>query len=287
MISNVLGPYRRQLDEALEEYLQAMKGPEGLVQACRYALLSGGKRFRPAIVYMVAGALGLQRDVSAAALAIEFFHTASLVADDLPCMDNDDVRRDRPTVHKAFDESTALLVTYSLISAGYHCLGKAAHKLAGGDLQLVLACLENATINTGVQGAAGGQYLDLSLKEGSLDALKEMLFKKTGTLFEIAFVFGWLFGGGKQERLEDVKKLAYHWGMAFQIADDLGDLGEEGERFGNIAAFAGSDSAFILFQEHLASVKALLDSLALTSEAFCTIIDALYSMACTASSARL
>ena len=93
-----------------------------LRDACEYALLSGGKRLRPIIVMMVADGLGHDLDVAPAALAVEFLHTASLVADDLPCMDNDDERREKPSLHKAYGESVALLASYSLIFAGYEKL---------------------------------------------------------------------------------------------------------------------------------------------------------------------
>src|SRR5689334_6324109 len=101
-LAELLQYYQQRVEEKIREQLPSLGGSGELRAACEYALLNGGKRFRPALVYMVANALGKGQDISAAALAIEYFHTASLVADDLPCMDNDDERRNRPSVHKVY-----------------------------------------------------------------------------------------------------------------------------------------------------------------------------------------
>jgi geranylgeranyl diphosphate synthase, type II len=236
-------------------------GPKCLLRdACEYALLNGGKRFRPALVLMIGKSLGYDADVFQAALGIEFFHTASLIADDLPCMDNDDERRNKPTLHRIYGESVALLATYALISAGYGCLAKNAqeiklsrHPLAHqSDLLCVLA-LENACYNTGVLGAAGGQLLDLDPPNLSLSMLREVIQKKTVTLFEISFVLGWIFGGGDLAQLDLVKKSAFHFGMAFQIADDLDDMSQDlaHNRCLNIANRYGEESAKKMFYEEI------------------------------------
>lgn len=193
-------------------------GPKSLLRdACEYALCNGGKRIRPSIVLMVAEALG-KENVNEAALAVEYFHTASLIADDLPSMDNDEMRRDQPTLHKAFNEATALLTTYALISAGYEKI-----RLNAKNSERLSHALECATRTTGILGATGGQYLDLFPPLPSEDVLKETLDKKTGSLFELSFVLGWIYGGGCLEKVPLVQKASFHFGYAFQILDDFHD----------------------------------------------------------------
>jgi geranylgeranyl diphosphate synthase type II len=122
----MLQGYQKLIVSKIEENLPAFGPKSKLRDACEYALMNGGKRLRPAIVFMTAEALGFEVDVTQAALSIEYFHTASLVADDLPCMDDDDERRSKPSVHKAFGESEAILVSYALIAQCSGCLEKAA-----------------------------------------------------------------------------------------------------------------------------------------------------------------
>ncbi len=227
-------------------------GPESqLRNACEYALLNGGKRFRPALVMMVAEALGGGEQAVPAAMAIEVFHSASLVADDLPCMDNDDYRREKPSVHKKFGETTALLVSYALISAGYELIAKSSRNL--NDAERGLLAVQTASRNTGLRGAAGGQYLDIHPPVLNEKVLREIIHLKTVSLFEIAFSFGWLFGGGDLDLLDTCKKTAWHFGMAFQIADDLGDVEQDAHngRKVNYASFLGTEKAVEMFHVEL------------------------------------
>jgi geranylgeranyl diphosphate synthase type II len=105
----ILTPYQRRFDEAVKRELEQEQGQPDLLQACSYAVLSTGKRLRPALVWMVADVLGADKSVSLAAVAVEFFHASSLIVDDLPCMDDDDFRRGRPATHRAFSEQAAIL----------------------------------------------------------------------------------------------------------------------------------------------------------------------------------
>src|ERR1700722_633886 len=107
-LNSILKPYQQQIEQKLQESIEQLGAKSKLRDACEYALLNGGKRFRPILVIMIANALGKKFDVTSAALAVEFFHTASLIADDLPCMDDDDERRSKPTLHKVYGEGTAL-----------------------------------------------------------------------------------------------------------------------------------------------------------------------------------
>lgn len=258
--------YRAQIEEALREFIQKMGEKGELRDACEYALLNGGKRLRPTLVLMIADALGQGKDVMPAALSVEFFHTASLIADDLPCMDDDDLRRKRPSLHKAFGESTAILASYALIAEGYGGISRNAQK----DGKIALLCLEAATRCAGIRGATNGQFLDLFPPDNSLATIEKIIYQKTVTLFEISFVFGWLFGGGGLDRLEAVRKCAYHLGMAFQIADDLLDDEQDVIQQSpiNIAAALGKEKALMIFEKERQEFENTLKALGLWTSDF-------------------
>lgn len=270
--ATILSPYKQLIEQKLRENIEKI-GPKDLLRdACEYALLNGGKRFRPALVFMIAKAIGKGADVTQAAMGVEFFHTASLIADDLPCMDNDDERRNQPTTHRVYGESVALLATYALISAGYACLAKNARVVKESTLPfakegdaLCFLALENVAYNTGLCGATGGQYLDLVPPNLSLELIQEIIHKKTITLFEISFVLGWLFGGGDVNQLDIVKKSAFHFGMAFQIADDIDDMAQDlaHEHAMNVANLFGKEQAKQMFHEEINQFKQALEHLKL------------------------
>jgi geranylgeranyl diphosphate synthase type II len=237
---------------------------------------------------MVAEGLGRGLAVHEAALSVEYFHTASLIADDLPCMDNDDERRDKPSLHKVYGETIALLASYALITAAFEKIHKnaALMKKAGfpydalSDRACVLA-LESATHCSGILGATGGQFMDIFPPSLTLDVIKQVIYKKTVTLFEVSFVFGWLFGGGDFSRLDDVKKAAYHLGMAFQIADDIGDLAqdEKNQRDINMARLVGKERAFSIFSDEMKSFEKQLADLSLFTPSFQKMSDMLSAQA--------
>lgn len=266
--------YRERIAHEIEKNF-SLVGPEGpLLDACKYALLSGGKRARPVLSLVIADALGGKGDALFGGLAVEFFHTASLVVDDLPSMDDDDERRSVPSVHKKFGEATALLVSYALIAAGYRALVKNVEVLkevfgwdpAAAD-QAGIAVLENTTYNTGLYGATGGQFLDLAPPNLSIECLKDVVHKKTSSLFEIAFVSGWLFGGGSPLAVEQVKQAAAHFGLAFQIADDLGDMAQDfkNKRVVNFGNCFGQEVAEKMFHVEQEGLRAMLEGLGLGS----------------------
>ena len=214
------------MKEAFEEALASVyTGETKLAESVRYALLSGGKRIRPLLVLQVAEALG-KRDVMASAVAIECFHTASLIADDLPCMDDDKERRGKKSVHVVFGEAPALLASYALIAKAFEKIEENGRQL--GLLQETMICLEQASRSAGA--AVLGQYYDLF----GTDSVEKMHYLKTGTLFEGAFVLGWVFGGGALDRLEHVRELAAHVGCAFQRQDDLEDGEGDGQTRGQL-----------------------------------------------------
>ncbi len=263
--------YQARIDEGLLRSIEEMGEKNRLRDACEYALMSGGKRLRPVLVLMIGEALGHNLDVLPSALGVEFFHTASLIADDLPCMDDDDLRRGRPSLHKEFGESVAMLASYTLIASGYGAIHQNREALRkSGSFgsradEVAILCLESATRCAGIQGATNGQFLDLYPPDSSVATHRKIIAQKTGTLFEIAFVFGWLFGGGDVALLPTVRKAAHHLGMAFQVRDDLQDAN------GKIP------QAEAVFGEEMALLEADLKSLRLLSGPFKKAIAKLYS----------
>lgn len=267
---SILDECRQKVEDELKQAISLLGPPSSLRDACEYALSSGGKRYRPIITFLVADALGALAPVAPAALAVEFFHTASLVADDLPCMDDDDERRNAPSTHRKHGEAVALLVSYGLIAAGYENLARNAALLKNAGLshsphsdRICVIALENATQNTGFSGATGGQFMDIFPPDLSLPTIRDVIHKKTVSLFEVAFVLGWAYGGGALDRLDQVKILASHYGMAFQIADDLGDVEQDvlNGRKVNMATAAGKERAIEVFHAEICAYKLMLKEL--------------------------
>ncbi len=207
--------HRDRIEQEIAKSILSFGEKTKLRDACEYALTTGGKRFRPLIVILIAEALGHGLNVYESALAVEYFHTASLIADDLPCMDTDDERRDKPSLHKVYGEAIALLASYAMITGAFEKIHSNAMVMRDGrapfcefgDRACALA-LESATHCSGIIGATGGQFLDLFPPNQNLDTVKQVIYQKTVTLFEVSFVLGWLFGGGEIERLDKVKKAA-------------------------------------------------------------------------------
>lgn len=269
--------YKDKTEKMLARSLVSFGEKSALRDACEYALTSGGKRLRPLVVYLVAEGLGHGLDVSHAAVSAEYFHTASLIADDLPCMDNDDERRDHPSVHKAFGETVALLASYALITAGFEWIAKngrvmegAGEPFAANAEKAVVLALEEASQSAGISGATGGQFQDLFPKDKHVHSIKDTLYKKTVTLFETAFVFGWVFGGGDLDKVAQVKRCGTHFGLAFQVADDLLDLKQDQEksREMNLALAIGPERARVVFEEEMAAFRKTLQNLELTTPSF-------------------
>ena len=269
-----LAKIKSRIEKAIEcEFL----GKGDLFQAVSYSLRGGGKRVRPIIVLLVADALNNGLDVMSSALSCEFFHTASLIVDDLPCMDNDDLRRDRPSLHKAFGETTAILASYALISEAFSRIEKNGKimkseegRFSTNAYEATSIALECASRCAGIKGATLGQYFDLKGKIETISDIEEVIYLKTITLFEGAFVLGWVFGGGDLKKLEDVKQLAFHFGMAFQVRDDLHDIDQDKGRAGsvNFAISLGEKEARNRFYKEVAQAEIYLRKLSINSSTF-------------------
>lgn len=280
--------HRDKIEQEIAKSILSFGNKTKLRDACEYALTAGGKRFRPLIVILIAEALGNGLNVYESALAVEFFHTASLIADDLPCMDNDDERRDKPSLHKVYGEAISLLASYALITAAFEKIHSNAVVMQGAESpfcrssdRIGILALESATHCAGILGATGGQFLDLFPPNQNLDTVKQVIYKKTVTLFEVSFVLGWLFGGGDVAKLNQVKKAAYHFGMAFQIADDLADMlqDEKKQREISIARLIGKERGLLLFDEEMRHFRNDLFELNLLTPSFEKMSDILIRFA--------
>jgi geranylgeranyl diphosphate synthase type II len=269
--------HRDKIEQEIAKSILSLGEKTKLRDACEYALKSGGKRFRPLLVLLIAEGLGHGLNVCEAALSVEFFHTASLIADDLPCMDNEEERRNIPVLHKVYGEAIALLASYALICAAFEKIHTSAAVLKDAGLpfssfadRACVIALEHATRCAGILGATGGQFLDLFPPVLNLDIVRQVIYKKTVTLFEASFIFGWVFGGGDLAEIDRVKKAAYHFGMAFQIADDIGDLAqdEKNQREINFAKHIGKDRAIDVFEEEMSQFQRLLLDLRLDTPSF-------------------
>jgi geranylgeranyl diphosphate synthase type II len=280
--------HRDKIEQEIAKSILTLGEKTKLRDACEYALKSGGKRFRPLLVLLVAEALDNNLNALDAALSVEFFHTASLIVDDLPCMDNEEERRSQPTLHKIYGESIALLSSYALICAAFekiHTNTMIMRQAQSPYKEMAdaagITALEYATRCAGISGATGGQFYDIFPPNLSLETLRQVIYQKTVTLFEVSFVFGWVFGGGDLYRLDQVKKSAYHFGMAFQIADDLGDLAqdEKNQREINLAKHIGKERAYAVFEEELKLFKITLMELGLDTPSFKKMCDMLQQLA--------
>lgn len=250
-----LGSYleerRAEVDAALERILPPAGGaPKDLVSAMRYSTLAGGKRLRPILFLAAADVLGgggaLSRpELAEAAASLELFHTYSLIHDDLPCMDDDSLRRGKPTCHVVFGEATALLAGDALQTLGFEVLSTRPRGEAAAGRRAEAVALLAAAI--GVDGMAGGQALDLQytghagvLGDGVEARLREVHAKKTGRLLSVSPELGALHAGADAGLRASIASFGRALGLLFQIADDLLDVTADS---GTLGKTAGKDSA--------------------------------------------
>ena len=222
-----LEAWRVRMERALAERLpDPQTPPKRLHEAMRYSVLGGGKRVRPALVFATALTLGLtEPQVEAAACAIELVHVYSLVHDDLPAMDDDDLRRGRPTCHKAFDEATAILVGDGLQPLAFQLLAEDSALPVAPEVRLrLVAILAEAS---GSLGMAGGQAIDLEVQGKRLDVaqVEDMHSRKTGALIRAAVGMAAACDPALEPPLRTgLARFAEAIGLAFQIQDDLLDV---------------------------------------------------------------
>ena len=235
--------------------------PPRLLDAMRYAALGPGKRLRPFLVIEAARLLGLSGDGPLrVAAALECVHCYSLAHDDLPAMDDDDLRRGRPTLHRAFDEATAILAGDALLTLAFAILADPA---TDADARIRVALIAALADAAGATGMVGGQQLDLDAEGGDLgeDAIGAMQAMKTGALFRFAFAAGAILGRASAEKRERLVAFGAAFGRIFQIADDLIDVTGDAATAGKATAKdAGRGKATFVASHGIAGARARLDS---------------------------
>ncbi|WP_066825687.1 polyprenyl synthetase family protein [Sphingomonas mali] len=222
-----------EVDRRFDVLLAVPDDPRAeLYQAMRHAAIGGGKRLRPLLVFATAGLFGVDRECTArAACAIEAVHVYSLIHDDLPAMDNDDMRRGKPTVHRAFNEAAAILAGDSLHALGFEWLADpATHPDPFVRAELVLELARAA----GPAGMAGGQMMDLKAESETFDlnTVTRLQAMKTGALISCAVEMGAILGRVAPEGRTGLRGYARDIGLAFQISDDLLDVEGDEEKAG-------------------------------------------------------
>jgi geranylgeranyl diphosphate synthase, type II len=226
-LAGALAAWAARIDRRLPELLPpAGARPAPVHEAMHYALTGAGKRLRPVLTLAVADLFGARSEpVLDLACAVEMVHACSLVLDDLPQMDDAALRRGRPTVHRVFGESVALLAALALLNRAYALVAEAAHRLS---LRRYTAedVVHHLAAAIGSDGLIGGQALDLlaSPEETSLDVLEYIHSHKTGALFMAAGELGAMAADARRRDLEIVARFAKNLGLAFQISDDLLDV---------------------------------------------------------------
>jgi len=241
MLTQILEEGRRLTDAALERLLPAAsERPTSIHQAMRHSVFAGGKRLRP-ILCMEAGRAvvgSLPREIEDLGAALEMLHTYSLIHDDLPALDNDDLRRGRPTCHKVFGEAIAILAgdglqtqAYEVLS-GLHCPPEARVRI-----------IEEIARGTGtINGMIGGQVVDLEAERTKPDAetLEYIHRSKTAALITASVVAGGIYAGASSEQVTQLRSFGQAIGLAFQIVDDVLDVTQTSEQLGKTA---GKDAA--------------------------------------------
>ncbi|MEQ9463133.1 MAG: polyprenyl synthetase family protein [Haliea sp.] len=223
---------RTRCDTGLQIYggfggeLRQVAGLAGLETAIDYALETSGKRIRPCLLYAAGQAVGADSQLARAfdhlACALELIHTYSLIHDDLPAMDDDDLRRGRPTLHKAFDEATAILVGDGLQARAFELIADAP----GLSAVQKVAMLKVLASSAGLGGMVGGQFVDIAGtgRALQLDELQDMHALKTGALIRAALSLGAIAAGASASQQEALEVYGEHIGLAFQVVDDILDV---------------------------------------------------------------
>jgi geranylgeranyl diphosphate synthase type II len=233
--------YKLLLDSELRTLVNKLDAPPIIKESMIYSLDAGGKRIRPLLLFATLSAFGIDpKKGLLPASAIEMIHTYSLIHDDLPSMDNDDLRRGKPTNHKVFGDAIATLAGDALLTYSFEVMGTIPAEFASADTKLKLV-IELAKA-AGAEGMVGGQVADMQGegKSLTLEELEYIHIHKTGKLLGFSVIAGAIMAGANKKQLENLAAFAHHLGLAFQIQDDILDL------FGNqqiIGKPVGSDTA--------------------------------------------
>ena len=231
---NYLKKHRNSVEKALDASLGPER-PEQLREAMRYSLLAGGKRLRPILCLAACEFVGGNSELALpTAVALEMIHTMSLIHDDLPAMDNDDLRRGRPTNHKVYGDAVAILAGDALLTRAFEMV---ALRSPGVPNERLLKVVGELSLLAGAPGLVGGQVVDLESegKAVDLETLEFIHLHKTGALLKACVTSGALIGGASEEVLDALKTYAKGIGLAFQIIDDVLDVTASSDVLGKTA----------------------------------------------------
>ncbi len=222
------------IEKKLHDLIEDVKGPTELKKAMSYSLQAGGKRIRPLYTLAVLEELGVKNeDALTVACTIEMIHTYSLIHDDLPSMDNDDLRRGKPTNHIVFGEALAILAGDALLTLSFGVIARLKQLTAEQKVELI----DRLSYASGSEGMVGGQVLDI-LSEGkslTLKELEEVHINKTGALLLFSIIAGGIIANAETNIQLSLEKYAFHIGLAFQIQDDILDIEGTSEQLGKTA----------------------------------------------------
>jgi geranylgeranyl pyrophosphate synthase len=282
-----LHSFQQRINQVLETTIAERRHtmPERLFDAINYSVLDAGKRLRPALTYAVGEALGTPLSLlDAPAAAVELIHCYSLVHDDLPAMDDDDLRRGKPTTHIAFDEATAILVGDALQAMAFDLLSQANELTCAQRLEMIRVLSRAA----GANGMVAGQMRDMMSEHSPLtiDELRRLHQQKTGALIEAAVSFGGLASTNANEAiLHGLERYGAHLGLAFQIQDDILDVTESSAQLGKpqgsderndkttFVSLLGLEAAKTEAHKHVSLAKSVLHECQLQSSLLTDLCD--------------
>lgn len=237
MVETLLTPfsnkYKALLENQLRTSVERLKAPAVIKEAMHYSLEAGGKRIRPLLLFASLDAFNIPPEKGIlTACAVEMIHTYSLIHDDLPSMDNDDLRRGRPTNHKVFGDAFAILAGDALLTYSFQLITETDE--ADADPKTKLQLIRELAIAAGAEGMVGGQVADIEgeNKNLSLEELEYIHHHKTGNLLSFSAVAGAIIAGASDETIEQFRTFAFHLGLAFQIRDDILDIEGSEEKIG-------------------------------------------------------
>ena len=217
--------YKAVLETKMVRYVKKLQAPSVVKEAMIYSLEAGGKRIRPMLVFAVLSSFGVdvERGIPAA-VAIEMIHTYSLIHDDLPCMDDDDLRRGKPTNHKVFGEAVAVLAGDALLTYSFQIIAEMNHPDVTPEMKLEL--IAEISKSSGAEGMVGGQIADMEgeNKQLTLEELEYMHEHKTGKLLQASILSGAILASANTAQRDHLRQFAFHLGLAFQIRDDILDI---------------------------------------------------------------
>lgn len=226
--------YEPLIQTEMAELIQSLRIPESLKEAMNYSLQAGGKRIRPILLLAVVEEFGAQHpDALKVAAAIEMIHTYSLIHDDLPSMDDDDLRRGMPTNHVVYGEALAILAGDALLTYSFGIISRLEHVSSDDKIRLI----DLMSVSSGAEGMVGGQVLDIEGEEKqlTLEELEQVHRLKTGALLTYSILAGGILSQATPEEMIALSRFGEHLGLAFQIQDDILDVTGTSEELGKTA----------------------------------------------------